>query len=101
MTIDGRTVSPIYGPYGGLYYSCPIGAWSGGSHVYTITATDSKGISATSSGTFLVTAASGSGSPSASVTATERAGLLATVMREMDDSGGCDDLLLDDLIGAA
>ncbi len=101
VTIDGRSVSPIYGPYGGLYYSCPIGAWSAGSHAYTITATDSKGISATSSGTFLVVDVPASSSANAaSVTATERAGLLAAVMREMDDSGGCDDVLLDDLIGA-
>ena len=43
VTIDSRTVSTIYGPYGGLYYSCPIGAWSAGSHAYTITTTDAKG----------------------------------------------------------
>ena len=28
MTVDGRTIAPINGPYSGLYYSCPIGTWS-------------------------------------------------------------------------
>ena len=62
MTIDGRVIAPINGPYGGLYYSCPIGKWLAGTHSYTITATDVKGVSATSSGTFLVAASSNSSS---------------------------------------
>ncbi|MFZ1934679.1 MAG: hypothetical protein WCB27_17340 [Thermoguttaceae bacterium] len=57
MTIDGRTVSPIYGPYGGLYYSCQIGAWSSGAHNYVITATNAQGFSLNTSGTFTIAAA--------------------------------------------
>ena len=57
MTVDGKAIAPINGPYGGLYYSCPIGTWSAGSHTYTITATDSKGVSSISTGTFTVAAA--------------------------------------------
>ena len=56
MTVDGRTITPINGPYGGLYYSCPIGAWAAGNHSYTIHATDSKGNSSNNTGTFKVTA---------------------------------------------
>lgn len=57
MTIDGRTVTPINGPYGSLYYSCAIGAWSVGTHTYVITAGNSAGFTANSSGTFTVVAA--------------------------------------------
>ena len=75
MTIDGRTVSPIYGPYGGLYYSCPIGAWSAGTHTYVITATSASiGFTFNRSGTFTV--------------ADNRADLLANVMHERADSLG-------------
>jgi cyclophilin family peptidyl-prolyl cis-trans isomerase len=56
MTVDGRTIAAIKGPYGGLYYSCPIGTWDSGSHTYTIQTTDMRGISATSTGTFTVAA---------------------------------------------
>ena len=54
MMIDGTTITPIKGPYGGQYYSCSIGTWSAGSHNYTITATDSLGDSSTASGTIVV-----------------------------------------------
>jgi hypothetical protein len=54
MSVDGRLIAPINGPYGGVYYSCPIGTWAVGSHSYTIQAADSKGISSTSTGTFTV-----------------------------------------------
>ncbi len=56
MTVDGKTISPINDPYGGLNYSCPIGIWSTGSHTYAITATDSTGVSSNSTGTFVVVA---------------------------------------------
>ena len=55
VTIDGRAVTPVKGPSGGLY-SCAIGAWSAGTHAYVITATNSKGFSFNSSGTFTVAA---------------------------------------------
>ena len=48
-------VTPVKGPSGGLY-SCSIGAWSAGTHAYVITATNSKGFSFNSSGTFTVAA---------------------------------------------
>ena len=102
MTIDGTVIAPISGPCGGLYYSCKIGTWLAGSHTYKITATDSKGLSATFGGTFLVVAASNSNSGASSlamptsIAASQRADLLAAVMREMatysltqdDESGG-------------
>jgi hypothetical protein len=54
LTIDGTTLTPIKGPYGGLYYSCDIGAWAVGAHAYTITATDPNGVIASDTGTFSV-----------------------------------------------
>jgi hypothetical protein len=57
MTVDGRATSPINGPYSGLYYSCPIGTWAGGSHTYVIRATDTRGTVYQSSNTFTVAAA--------------------------------------------
>jgi cyclophilin family peptidyl-prolyl cis-trans isomerase len=56
MTLDGRTIAPINGPYSGLYYLCPIGTISAGTHTYTIQSTDLRGISTTETGTFNVTA---------------------------------------------
>ncbi len=56
MTVDGKTIVPINGPYSGIYYSCPIGAWVVGNHTYAIQATDSKGTTSTSTGTFSVVA---------------------------------------------
>ncbi len=77
MTIDGRTVTPINGPYGGLYYSCQIGAWSAGTHSYVITASNSAGFTSNSSGAFTVAAAS------TSIATDLRADLLASVMQEI------------------
>jgi hypothetical protein len=57
MRVDGVAIAPIYGPYGGLYYSCTIGNWSAGAHAYTIRSTDSHGISSDLTGTFNVVAA--------------------------------------------
>ena len=54
MTIDGQPIAPINGPYGGLYYSCPIGTWSAGNHTYVVQATNAKGASFSTSGTFTV-----------------------------------------------
>ena len=31
MQIDGGLIKPINGPYGGMYYSCPIGKYAAGS----------------------------------------------------------------------
>jgi uncharacterized protein YkwD len=56
VTVDGKTITPISGPFGGLYYRCVIGVWASGSHYYTITATDKTGISSTSNGQFNVAA---------------------------------------------
>jgi cyclophilin family peptidyl-prolyl cis-trans isomerase len=59
MTVDGKAIAPINGPYSGLYYSCPIGTWSAGSHTYTIRSVDLRGVSSTRSGTFDVAAGAG------------------------------------------
>jgi uncharacterized protein YkwD len=56
LSVDGRTFSPINGPYSSRYYSCALGAWSAGSHNYTITATDSRGVTSTSTGSFNIAA---------------------------------------------
>ena len=64
MTVDGKAIAPINGPYGKLlygflgtvYYSCPIGTWAAGNHTYTITTSDSQGVSSTSTGSFDVVA---------------------------------------------
>ncbi len=55
ITIDGRTIGPIGGPYSGLYYYCSLGIIGTGTHTYTIQATDLRGISTTESGTFSTT----------------------------------------------
>jgi large repetitive protein len=60
VSVDGTLITPINGPYGGLYYSCPIGMWAAGSHTYVITATDSNGIDASFTSTFDVVAATDS-----------------------------------------
>ena len=44
ITVDGNAITPINGPYSGLYYSCPIGTWAAGSHTYIIHATDTRGV---------------------------------------------------------
>ena len=59
LTIDGQVFSAIHGPYGGLYYYCPIGVIAAGQHTYAIEATDSNNTSAATTGSFDVTAAAG------------------------------------------
>ena len=56
LTIDGKTVSPIYGPFGNSY-AAQFGPLGAGTHNYDIQATDSKGDVADSAGTFNVVAA--------------------------------------------
>jgi hypothetical protein len=94
MTVDGKTITPISGPFSNLYYSCTIGAFSAGSHTYTIKTTDTKGVSASKSGTFTVA--------TALAAADQRASLLAAVMQEMGQLHGygdaSDDELMDDVL---
>ena len=42
-----------------MYYSCPIGIWTVGSHTYVIQATDNSGNVSTLSGSFALTPPSG------------------------------------------
>jgi hypothetical protein len=56
LEVDGSKITAIAGPYGGLFYSCLIGKYGVGTHSYKITATDSKGVSSTATGTFTVVA---------------------------------------------
>jgi hypothetical protein len=76
VTVDGKTKISMSGPFRGLYYSCTIGKYAAGTHTYTIKSTDSKGVSSTKSGTFVVAAGLTS-------RAAQRAELLAAVMQEM------------------
>ena len=80
VQVDGTKITPIGGPYGGLYYSCVVGAWAAGNHSYKITSTDPAGLTATFDGTFRVVNPSGSSS--------------GTGMRRGDatgrSGGGCD-----------
>ena len=57
MTVDGKAIKPINGPYGGLYYSCPIGTWASGNHTYIIHSIDATGADSYKTGTFSVAAA--------------------------------------------
>ena len=58
LLIDGKSISPIYGPYGpygsSYYYSGVFGPLAAGSHSYTIQVTDSTGMITTIQGTFVV-----------------------------------------------
>jgi hypothetical protein len=74
MTVDGVAIAPIYGPYGGLYYSCSIGSWAAGPHTYAIRSTDSTGFSSSSTGTFPVVAAAVTGPTISSVVIAEAIG---------------------------
>ncbi len=56
VTVDGKAMAPITGPYSGIYYSCLIGTWAAGTHTYAIQATDSKGVAGSSTGNFTVVA---------------------------------------------
>ena len=57
VSVDGKTMRTISGPFSGSYYSCPIGTWPAGSHTYTIRSTDSRGVVSSKTGTFNVAAA--------------------------------------------
>jgi hypothetical protein len=92
VTIDGRKITPINGPYSGIYYSCAVGAYSVGQHTYTIKATDSKGLSSTTSGTFTVAAALAA--------ADQRGDALRAVMQEMGPLLGRGDTSTDELTEA-
>ena len=62
LTIDGKAVTPIYGPYGTYYianYAGAIGTLLAGQHSYVITATDAIGGSTTYNGTITVPTISG------------------------------------------
>ncbi len=55
LTVDGRAVTKLYGPYKaavGVDYCGMFGVLSSGTHSYTITATDKLGNSSQSTGTF-------------------------------------------------
>ena len=55
LTIDGKTISGISGPYqaaSGVNYTVSYGTLGGGTHSYTITAVDKSGNSRSYSGTF-------------------------------------------------
>lgn len=71
VQVDDSLIRPVSGPYGGLYYSCLIGIWTVGSHTYKITSTDSKGVSGTSSGTFVVVAPANTGPTISGVVASQ------------------------------
>ncbi len=53
VTVDGKAIPTIYGPYG-KFYSSPIGIYSAGTHQYVIAATDMKGVTCSYTGTFTV-----------------------------------------------
>jgi hypothetical protein len=95
LTIDGRTITPIKGPYSGLYYSCAIGKYSAGSHSYTIKATDRKGVSSRTSGTFVVGASSLAIAPSSApneqaetITEAQLAATVAEAVRRFEQQLG-------------
>ena len=59
LSVDGKAVSLIYGPYGpqadgSYYFGGQFGPVGAGTHTYVIQSTDSKGNAASSSGTFNV-----------------------------------------------
>ncbi len=89
MQVDGTLIKPINGPYGGLYYSCPIGIWSAGSHSYTITATDTKGVSSNSTGTFSVAAAANSGPTIGQVVVSQAKGRITWNAADTDGVKSC------------
>ena len=64
LKIDGKSVTPVFGPYPtatGANFSAAIGALAAGSHTYAITATDKLGKSSTLNGTFTMAAATNPG----------------------------------------
>jgi large repetitive protein len=56
VNVDGAAFNAIRGPYGGMFYSCPVGHWAAGTHTYQINSTDSLLNQFTSTGTFTVVA---------------------------------------------
>jgi C1A family cysteine protease len=73
VTVDGRAISAINGPYSGIYYSCSIGTWAAGDHTYTISTTDGSGRISSATGTFTVMAATVTGPTVGSVVVAEAA----------------------------
>ena len=64
LTIDGASVSKVYGPYAaasGVNFSGQFGTLAAGNHTYVITATDKLGNASTSSGQFTVAGTAGAG----------------------------------------
>ncbi len=61
LTVDGKAVTPIYGPYGpystGYYYGGVFGPLTAGTHSYVIQVTDNTGLTSTATSTFTVAAA--------------------------------------------
>ncbi|MCE5269039.1 MAG: S53 family peptidase [Planctomycetaceae bacterium] len=62
ITIDGAVVTAVYGPFGpydgGVYYCAGVfGPLAAGTHSYKIVMTDTNGLSATATGSFVVSAA--------------------------------------------
>ncbi|MEN6459328.1 MAG: hypothetical protein ABFC63_10400 [Thermoguttaceae bacterium] len=69
VTVDGSSVSKVYGPYtatSGVNYSASFGTLSAGSHTYVITAKDTLGNTSTSTGTFTVASAATNAGPTIS-----------------------------------
>ena len=59
LSVDGKAVSVIYGPYGphadgSYYFAGAFGPVAAGTHTYSITSTDGKGVVGSYSGTFNV-----------------------------------------------
>ena len=71
MKIDGNAVTPVYGPYGGVYYAAVFGPLAAGSHALAIQATDSKGVSSTYNSSFDVLPATVTGPTISSVVVAE------------------------------
>ena len=81
LSVDGKTVSQINGPYAaasGVNFSGVFGTLSTGSHSYTITATDKAGHASTSSGTFNLAAAAQADAGARSLAANAVLAALAT-----------------------
>jgi hypothetical protein len=54
LTVDGKAITAINGPFSGKYYSASLGTRSVGTHSYTIKTTDTQGVTFTKTGTFVV-----------------------------------------------
>jgi hypothetical protein len=88
LAIDGTKIKPINGPYGGLYYSCPIGKYGVGSYSYTITATDSNGVSSSSTGIFNVVTAANTGPTISQATVSQAKGKISWNAVDSDGVAG-------------